>query len=169
MAVLDWTFKIGGLKILFPPLPMLKFDALGVLMLLSYFLFGFLSGVITGLVAWLSISLRDPTGFQGFMKFLAEISTIVGVYLVLRTRRPASHWWKILSMTSGVLVRVLVMAVANYFLLPVFVANVSFELALTWLPAISVFNAIQGAVSVFGGFLVYEAVILRLPSLRADG
>ncbi|HKZ93522.1 MAG TPA: ECF transporter S component [Candidatus Bathyarchaeia archaeon] len=168
VAVLDWAFKIGGLKIPFPILPMLRFDALGVLMLLSYFLFGFLSGTITGLVAWGSISLRDPTGFSGFMKFLAEFSTIVGVYLVLRARRPASRWWKTLSMASGVLVRVIAMAAANYLLLPVF-TTARIEVVVAWLPAISIFNAIQGAVSVFGGFLLYEAVILRLPSLKVNG
>jgi len=165
VAVLDWAFKLGGLKILFPPLPMLRFDALGVLMLLSYFLFGFLSGTITGLVAWLSISLRDPTGFSGFMKFLAEFSTIAGVYLVLRARRQASRWWKALSMCSGISVRVITMAVANYFLLPIFTPS-NVETVILWLPLISVFNIIQGAVSVLGGFLLYEAVILRLPSLR---
>ena len=167
VAVLDWTFKLGGLKIPFPPLPILRFDALGVLMLLSYFLFGFLSGTITGLVAWLSISLRDPTGFSGFMKFLAEFSTIAGLYLVLRVRRQASQWWKALSMCSGISVRVITMAVANYLLLPIFTPS-NVETVILWLPLISVFNIIQGAVSLFGGFLLYEAVILRLPSLRID-
>jgi len=168
VAVLDWIFKIGGLKIPFPLLPMLRFDALGVLMLLSYFLFGFLSGTITGLVAWISISLRDPTGFSGFMKFLAEFSTIIGVYLVLRARRPASGWWKTLSMVSGVLVRVIIMAAANYLFFPVF-TTARVEIVLSWLPAICIFNGIQGVVSVFGGFLLYEAIILRLPSLKANG
>ena len=166
VAVLDWTFKLAGLKIPFPLLPtILKFDALGIPMLLSYFLFGFLSGTITSLVSWLSISFRDP--FSGFMKFLAEFSTIAGVFLVLRARRPTGKLWKALSMASGVFVRVIVMAIANYALLPLFTTT-RIEVVLAWLPAISIFNGIQGMVSVFGGFLVYEAIILRLPSLKAD-
>lgn len=167
VAVLDWAFKLGGLKIPFPPLPILRFDALGVLMFLSYFLFGFLSGTIAGLVAWLSISLRDPTGFMGFMKFLAEFSTIAGAYLVLRARKPASRWWKALSMSSGISVRVIAMAAANYFLFPIFTTT-NVETVILWLPLISIFNVVQGAVSVLGGFLLHEAVILRLPFLRNE-
>jgi len=165
VVVLDQMTKMAGLKIPFtPPLTFLKFDALGIPMLLSYFLFGFLSGAITSAVAWFSISFRDP--FSGFMKFLAEFSTIMGVYLVLRARRPTSNMWKGLAMLSGIMVRVIVMAVANVLLLPLFTTT-TIEFVLAWLHLISIFNIIQGAISVFGGFLVYEAVILRLPSLRA--
>jgi len=38
---------------------------------------------------------------------------------------------------------------------------------ITLLPAICLFNAIQGIISIAGGFLVYEAILLRLPSLKA--
>jgi riboflavin transporter FmnP len=167
VAVLDWTFKIAGLKIPFPipPLTFLRFDLLGIPMFLSYFLFGFLSGFITSMVAWLSIAYRDP--FSGFMKFVAEFSTIIGVYLVLRTRRPSSHWWKSISMISGVLVRVAVMAIANILLLPIFMPAIykTYTAVIVLIPLMSVFNAMQGVLSVFGGFFLYEAVILRLPSL----
>jgi len=168
VAVLDWAFKLSGLKIPFPLLTFLKFDVLGIPMLLSYFLFGLFSGTITSLIAWLSIAFRDP--FGGFMKFLAEFSTIVGVFLVLKTRRPASNWWKALSMFSGILVRVVVMAVANVLLLPIFMSGFykTYAAVIVLVPLISAFNAIQGAVSIFGGFLLYEAVILRLPSLKAE-
>jgi riboflavin transporter FmnP len=165
VAVLDLVVR---LKIPFPPLPYLKLDVLGVPMLLSSFLFGFFSGSITSLIAWLTIATRD--WFSGFMKFAAEFSTVIGVYIVLRTRNPNSTWWKALAMVSGVLVRVLVMAVANIALLPVFYASLykTYDAVIILIPLISVFNALQGAVSVFGGFLVYEAVVLRLPSLKRD-
>jgi riboflavin transporter FmnP len=164
VVVLDWTFKIAGLKIPFPLLTFLKFDVLGVPMLLSFFLFGCLSGVTTSMVAGLSISFRDP--FSGFMKFLAEFSTIAGVYLVLRVRRPASNGWKAFSVISSILIRVVVMAAANLLLMPIF-TSIRLEIILSWLPLISIFNAVQGLLSVFGGFIFYEAVMLRLPSLKA--
>jgi len=165
VAVLDWTFKIAGLKIPFPLFTSLKFDALGIPMLLSYFLFGFFSGTITSIVAWLSISPRDP--FSGFMKFLAEFSTILGVFIVLRAHRPSSGLWKVLAMISGIIFRVAVMDVANILLLPIFTAFYRTpEAVILIVPFISLFNVIQGAVSVFGGFLLYEAVVTRLPSLR---
>jgi riboflavin transporter FmnP len=165
VAVLD---SVVRLKIPFPPLPYLKLDVLGVPMLLSSFLFGFFSGSITSLIAWLTIATRD--WFSGFMKFAAEFSTIMGVYIVLRARSPINAWWKTLAMISGVLARVIVMAVANVALLPVFYASLykTYDAVIVLIPLISLFNAIQGAVSVFGGFLVYEAVVLRLPSLKHD-
>ncbi len=167
VVVLDWS----RLKTPYPLLPFLKFDALGIPMLLSYFLFGLPSGTLTSIVAWLSISPRDPLfPFSGLMKFLAEFSTIIGVYLALRARRPTSNWWKSLSMISGISVRVLVMAVANILLLPIFMSSYykTYAAVIVLIPLISLFNIVQGAVSVFSGFLVYEALVLRLPSLKTE-
>jgi riboflavin transporter FmnP len=170
-VVLDVTFKMAGLKIPFPLFVDLKFDALGIPMLLAYFLFGFLSGAITSGIAFMSITLRSGQVFPAFMKFLAEFVTIVGVYVVLRTRKRSmvDKKWKVISMISGVALRVVVMDVANVLLLPIFTTFYTTPQAvIVIVPFISLFNAIQGAVSVFGGFLLYEAVILRLPSLRTD-
>ncbi len=166
VIVLDWTLKIAGLKIPFPPLPFLKFDFVGVPVLLAYFLFGFPAGAVTSLVAFLSISFRGPS--SGFMRFLAEFATIVGVFIILRAERPTSGRMKILAMISGIIVRVALMAVVNVLLLPVFMpAFYSTHMAVVvLLPLFSLFNAIQGVFSVFGGFLLYEAVIQRLPSLE---
>jgi riboflavin transporter FmnP len=166
VIVLDWTLKIAGLKIQFPPLPFLKFDFVGVPVLLAYFLFGFPAGTITSLAAFLSISFRGPS--SGFMRFLAEFATIIGVFIILRTERPANGRMKILAMISGIIVRVALMAVANLLLLPVFMpAFYATHMAVVvLLPLFSLFNAIQGFFSVFGGFLLYETVIQRLPSLK---
>jgi riboflavin transporter FmnP len=170
VAVLDVTFKIAGLKIPFPLLTFMKFDALGIPMLLAYFLFGLLSGVISSGIAFLSITLRSGDAFSGFMKFLAEFVTIAGVFIVLKTRKPTSNRWKALAMISGILVRVSVMGIANVLLLPIFMGGFykTYTAVLVLVPLISMFNAIQGAVSIFGGFLLYEAVIRRLPSLKAE-
>jgi len=168
VAVLDWTFKIAGLKIPFPfpPLTSLKFDLIGIPMLLAYFLFDLPAGTVTSLVGFLSISVRKPS--SGFMRFLAEFATIVGVYIVLRARKPTSDKLKILAMISGIVVRVAMMDIANVLLLPVFYpAFYPTHIAvIILLPLISLFNMIQGSISIFGGFLLYEAVIRRLPSLK---
>jgi len=171
VAVLDITFKMAGLKIPFPLFTDLKFDALGIPMLLAYFLFGFLSGAITSGIAFFSITLRSGKAFEAFMKFLAEFVTIVGVYVVLRARKPSTFEkkWKTLSMISGIVLRVTVMDVANVLLLPMFTTFYKTPAAvIVIVPFISLFNTIQGAVSVFGGFLLYEAVIRRLPSLKTE-
>lgn len=168
--VLDWTFKIAGMKIPFPfpPLTSLRFDLLGIPLLLAYLLFGLPAGTVTSLVAFISISFRSPSG--GFMKFLAEFATIVGVYIFLRARKPTSDRLKILAMISGVIVRVIVMNAANVLLLPIFYpAFYQTHMAvIVLLHLISLFNIIQGSISIFGGFLLYEAVIRRLPSLSIE-
>jgi hypothetical protein len=70
-------------------------------------------------------------------------------------------------MISGITVRVLVINVANVLLLPIFTPYYKTSaLVIAIVPFISLFNIIQGAISVFGGFLLYEAVVLRLPSLK---
>ncbi len=168
VAVLDWASKIAGLKIWFPPLTSLRFDLMGIPMLLAYLLFGLPAGTVTSLVAFLSISFRDP--FSGFMKFSAESATIIGVYVVLRARKPSNEKLKILATTSGVIVRVALMAIANLLLLPIFMYAFyeTYQEVLVLLHLFSLFNAIHGFISVFGGFLLYEALIRRLPSLQKE-
>lgn len=171
VVVLDVTFKMAGLKIPFPLFTDLKFDALGIPMMLAYFLFGFLSGTVTSMIAFLSITLRSGKAFDAFMKFLAEFVTILGVYVVLRSKKPFSveRKWKVMSMISGIIARVVVMDVANVLLLPIFSPYyASYQAVIAIVHFISFFNVIQGAITVFGGFLFYEAVVLRLPSLKSD-
>jgi riboflavin transporter FmnP len=170
VAVLDWLSKIFSLKVPFPLLIPLKFDVIGIPAAMAYFLFGPLSGVIACLVAFLSISFRDPTGFKGFMKCIAELATIIGAFLILRVRSPPvlHKRKKIFAGISSVTLRVVVMAVANILLLPVFISSFyTTERVIALLPLFCIFNAIQGTVSITGGFLVYEAIMLRLPSLKA--
>jgi riboflavin transporter FmnP len=167
-AILDWTFKLANLKIPFPLMPVLRFDLLGIPMILALFLFGLASGVTTCAVGALSIAFRGPP--NAFLKFVAELSTIIGVYIVLRIKGLGSlHSGKVklLATGSGITVRVLVMAMTNLLLLPLFFsARYTFESVLFLSPAIAVFNVLQGVISAFGGFFVYEAVIRRLPALK---
>jgi len=168
VAVLDWLSKIFSLKVPFPLLIVLKFDVIGIPAVIAYLLFGPLSGVVACLVAFLSISFRNP--FSGFMKGLAELATVIGAFLILRVRSPSvlHKPKKIFAGFSSVALRVIVMAVANVLLLPVFLSNFyTTEIVITLLPIICLFNAIQGTISIAGGFLIYEAIMLRLPSLRA--
>jgi riboflavin transporter FmnP len=169
VAVLDWLSKIFSLKVPFPLLIVLRFDVIGIPAAMAYFLFGPLSGVIACLVAFLSISFRNP--FSGFMKSLAELATIIGAFLILRARSPPvlHKYKKIFAGISSVALRVVIMAVVNVLLLPVFLSSFyTTETVIALLPVFCIFNAIQGVISIAGGFLVYEAIMLRLPSLRAD-
>jgi len=155
------------LRIPFPLFPLLKFDVVGIPMVITYLFFGLLPSVVTCLISVAIISFRSP--FSGSMKGLAEFATILGAYLILRGKNPTtSYKIKAFAMASGIFLRVVVMAVANILFLPVFYSKYyTTQTAIMVLPLICFFNAIQGAISILGGFLVHEAVTRRLPSLRA--
>ena len=157
--VLDWSFKLAGLKIPFPLFVNLKFDLLGIPIFIAYFLFGTFSGFTTSVIAMISIAFRDP--FSGFMKFLAEFTTILGVYIVFKIKKPTNKRLKIVATGSGILMRVLIMSIANVLLLPIFIPSLTLDAIIVLLPLIGLFNTIQGVISIFGGFLFYEAVVLR--------
>jgi riboflavin transporter FmnP len=167
-AILDWTFKLANLKIPYPLLPDLKFDLIGIPIILALFLFGLASGTITCTVGAVSIAFRGPP--NALLKFFAEFSTVLGVYIVLRVKGLNTlniAKTKLLATASGVTIRVIVMAVANILLLPLFFSRwYTVETVLLLSPAIAVFNILQGAVSALGGFAIYEAIIRRLPSMK---
>lgn len=153
------------LRIPFPLFPILKFDVVGIPMVLTYFLFGLLPGVTTCFISFTIISFRNP--FGGLMKCTAEIATIVGAFLILRKKGSASYKNKLFAIVSSILLRVVVMAVANILLLPVFYPMFyTTRAAIVVLPFNCIFNSIQGLISIFGGFLVHEAITQRLPSFK---
>jgi len=167
-AILDWTFKLANLKIPYPLLLDLKFDLLGIPIILALFLFGLASGTITCAIGAVSIAFRGPP--NALLKFVAEFSTVLGVYIVLRVKGLNTlniAKTKLLATASGITIRVIVMAVANILLLPLFFSLwYTVETVLFLSPVIAVFNILQGAVSTLGGFAIYEAIIRRLPSMK---
>lgn len=167
-VTLDWVFKLANLKIPFFLMADLRFDLIGIPMILALFLFGLASGIVTCSIGAVSIAVRGPP--NALLKFIAEFSTIVGVYIVLRIRGLNAlnrGKTKVFSTVSGITTRVLVMFVANVLLLPLFFSvKYTVEIVVLLSPAIAVFNVLQGAISALGGFLIYEAVIRRLPSLK---
>jgi hypothetical protein len=135
-------------------------------MVLALVLFGLTSGIVTCSIGAASIAIRGPP--NAFLKLLAELSTILGIYIVLRIKGLKSlegRGLKLVGAGSSITVRVIVMTVANLLLLPLLFSR-AFEAVLLLLPVYALFNVLQGALSAFGGLLVYEAILHRLPSLR---
>jgi riboflavin transporter FmnP len=152
------------LRIPFPLLPFLKFDIIGIPMVIGYLSFGLLSGAATCFVSFAIISFRNP--FSGFMKCLAELSTIIGAYIILRSKRMnTSLKSKTFAVCSSIISRVVIMAVANVLFFPLF-GGLTAQTVIALLPFTCPFNAIQGAISIIGGLIVHEAIVQRLPSLR---
>jgi riboflavin transporter FmnP len=148
------------MRIPFPLFPTLRFDVVGIPMVLTYLFFGFFPGAATCLISFVIISFRNP--FSGFMKCAAELATIIGVFIVLRKKRASIPLGSnLIALVLGIISRVIVMGVINFLLLPVFLPLTP-QLVMTILPLICIFNAIQGFINVFGGMLIYRAVIRRL-------
>jgi len=165
VIVLDYSLKFSGLKIPFPWLPLLKFDFTGIPIALSLFLYGLPSGAITSIVAFLGIVLRSGDFVGASMKALAEFSTILGVALF---RKKSGMLGKVGALALGIAVRVAVMTLTSLAVFPVFYQT-PLDAAVLLLPLIGVFNVAMGFMTVSVGYLLYEALLRRVPSLVGAG
>jgi riboflavin transporter FmnP len=166
VVVFDYTLKFSGLKIPFPVpgLQFLKFDFTGIPIVLSLLLIGPGSATVTSVVAFLAILVRSGDVLSAFMKAIAEFSTILGMYAGSAWLKPSTRLAKPVSFLLGDLARILAMTVMWLLVLPVY-TSMPFDFALLTSPLAAVFNAMQGMISMFGGYLIYEALIRRLPSM----
>jgi riboflavin transporter FmnP len=168
VVVFDYTLKFSGLKINFPWLPFLKFDFTGIPIVLSFLLFGLISGATTSTVAFLAILGRSGDVIGSSMKGFAELSTILGMALGLMFLRKSAKLRKPVSFVLGILSRSLIMICTNLILIftGVMALYGSYaEIPVTVSLLVGAFNAIQGSLSILGGYFVYEAIIRRTPSL----
>jgi riboflavin transporter FmnP len=161
VIVLDYSLKFSGLKIPFPWLPVLKFDFTGLPVALSLFLYGLPSGGVTSAIAFLGIVLRSGDFVGASMKALAEFSTVLGIALF---PRKSGRWGRVGSFVLGMVLRVVVMTLASLVVFPVFYGN-PLAAVLLLLPLIGVFNLAIGFMNILLGYLIYEAVVRRVPSL----
>jgi len=160
VIVFDYSMKYSGLKIPFPWLLYLKFDFTGVPIVLSWMLFGLTSGTITSTVALLGILIRsgDPVGAS--MKALAELSTVLGMALATKLIKKPAKSTTIASFISGLSTRCITMFFANLTVLP-FYYKIPMPATIALTPLITAFNMIQGLISMFLGFFLYNIIIHR--------
>ena len=164
VVVFDYAMKFSASKIIFPWLPYLKFDFTGIPIVLSFLLIGLKSGAATSIVAMLAILARSGDVVGASMKALAEFSTILGMSIGMAVFKKDLKLAKLASFFTGCIARVMIMAMANLVILPLY-TSMTFEAVLLTTPLTAVFNLIQGLLSIFGGYLIYEALKLRIPSL----
>jgi riboflavin transporter FmnP len=163
VIVLDYALKFSGLKIPFPWMPTLKFDFTGIPITLSLLMYGLPSALTTSLVAFVAIIARSGDVVGASMKFAAEFSTVLGLALGLKlTKQVVPRLRKGLGLSMGILFRVAAMSLANIIVLPAFY-GVPQSVAYGMLPLIAVFNVAQGAITVFLGIFLDEAVRKRFP------
>jgi len=158
-AVFDLAFWAFRVKIPFPIFPRLKFDLDGIPVTLALLIYGPSSSVAVSIILFLVISFRDP--LSGFMKGLAEASTALGMALLYKRGLKGA---RILSILSGIALRVSAMSLGNLIVLPA-ASILSVEAVSGILPFIAGFNATAGAISAVGGWLIYVEVSKRIPHL----
>jgi riboflavin transporter FmnP len=160
--ILDWALKLAGLKILFPLLPILRYDIDGIPIVLSLLFFGLPSGAATSAILLLAISFRDVVGAS--MKALAEFSTILGMAIAIRGKR---HFSWMLAGILGAITRVAIMSAANLVVFPLIYKR-TLEAAILLLPLLAIFNATQAVITLAGGYLSYKLIQRRIPGLMKD-
>lgn len=158
VVIFDYTLKFSGMKIPFPWLPMLKFDFTGIPIVLSMLLYGLRAGSMTSGVACLAILIRSGDVIGATMKAIAELATILGMAPFAMRKGKTG---RIISFASGLTIRVLVMSIFNLIVLPA-AYGWQFIAAVFFLPWLGIFNVIQGLLSIFGGYLIHEAIIRRI-------
>jgi riboflavin transporter FmnP len=163
VVVFDYSLKFMGVKIPFPFFPTWRFDLDGVPIVIALMVYGPYSSFVTCAVAFVAILARSGQVVSASMKALAEFATILGMIPFYRVRSGRS---RVVAMGSGVLSRALIMITANLAMWPLFFK--SLESALVFVPFSALFNGIAGTISIFGGYLIYEAIARRAPNLMSN-
>lgn len=158
VIIFDYALKFSGLKIPFPWMPFLKFDFTGVPIIFSLFLFDISSSLTVTLVAGLGILARSGDVLSASMKVIAEGSTVIGLYLGYRFIKESNEdtKLKIIPFFISIVARVVDMSILNLIILPN-AYGIPFKVVLGMLPFLGVFNAIQGAISTFLGYFLFES------------
>ncbi len=160
VLIFDYTLKFSGWKIPFPWFPMLRFDFTGIPIVISLFMYGLSSGATTSSIAFLVILLRSGDLIGASMKAVAEFFTVLGMAPFMKRNDRAG---RLMSVAFGLVLRVMSMSLFNLAVLPVFYPKQYPTLlaAVIFLPLLGAFNVIAGSISIFGGFLVREALVKR--------
>jgi riboflavin transporter FmnP len=132
----------------FPIYPRISWDLTGIPMMISLLFYGSISGVYTSLIGCSIIFLRGNVP-GGIFKLIAELSTLLGFVLLKRGVVLKS----ILAVTS----RVVIMTVANYFLLQLFYKMPEPVVAALLVP-IALFNVTQALINIIPAYLIYLRV-----------
>jgi len=131
----------------------------------AFLMFDLTSGAFTSIVAALGIIARSGDLVGGAMKGIAEVSTVTGLAggrYISRKLSLGTGPSRVLSYVAGVVLRIIVMSVWNLIVLPRY-NGIPFNVVVSMLPLLALFNGIQGALTVVLGTLLHEAYLRRVP------
>lgn len=128
----------------FPLMPRISWNLTGIPMMIGLLLFGLIPGVYTTLIGCSIIFARGNLP-GGTLKLLAELATLLGFVLLKKRIIPKT----VLAVAS----RVVVMTVANYFLLQLFY-NMTEVVVAGLLVPIAIFNLTQALINIIPAYLI---------------
>ena len=163
VAIVEYlSLAIPWLRISFPLLPQfnLKFDMAEVPAILSFFIYGFPTGVFTSAIVPLTIIIRGTANPLGaFLKGTAVLTTTVGLAPLWRKN-------KYISAILGTTSRVSIMTIINLVVLQL-LYGYSLEATLFFLPAIALFNLIHGILTTVVAYTIYVVLLRsRMPEVN---
>lgn len=149
LAGLSGVFEIipgPPFDIPFPLYDRVSWDLTGMPMMISLLFTGPLGAIYTTLIGCSFIFLRGNI-YGGIFKVVAELATILAFAAIRKGF--------ITKSVASVLSRVIVMTVANYYLLPVFYGMpASFVISI--LPALAIMNGTQALINIFPAQIIYS-------------
>ncbi|MCD6563440.1 MAG: hypothetical protein J7K23_05940 [Thermoproteales archaeon] len=160
------SLEILPIDIPFPMFSKLTIDITGVPLLLALYIIDLPSSIITTVTTGIIIALPRPpfkpsNPYGAFFKTLAELSTIIGVWMIKKLWKKDNKKFFIYSFLNGSFIRTIVMCIANYIFLPIFY-GVPVKIVISILPIIALFNIVQTLVNILLAYLSYKAIKKRL-------
>lgn len=155
LAAASEAIKGPPFDIPFPLLPeKVSWDLTGVPMMISLLFNGTIGAVYTSIIGCSIIFLRGNIG-GGTMKLIAELATILAFAAIRKGFIPKS--------IAAVASRVLVMTVANYYLLPIFwpVYYPSESSVVGILLPLAAFNLTQALLNIIPSYIIYSRLADR--------
>ncbi len=133
----------------FPLYSRISWDLTGIPIMISQLMYGPVTAVYTALIGCSIIFLRGNL-YGGLFKIIAELATVMGYALLRRSAYERSF--------SAMVSRVLIMTVANYYLLPIFY-GVPEGVVISLLPVIGIFNATQVLINLVPAKIVSQRIL----------
>jgi riboflavin transporter FmnP len=149
LAGLSGVFEIipgPPFDIPFPLYNRVSWDLTGMPMIISLLFTGPIGAVYTCLIGCSFIFLRGNV-YGGIFKLIAELATILAFGAIRKGFIPKS--------VASVASRILVMTVANYYLLPIFYGMPA-SFVVTILPTLAVMNGTQALINIVPAQIVYS-------------
>jgi len=150
----------------FPILPFLKFDPSEIPSILALYTLGLSAAVTVATIHFLGLAITGAV-VGGFMKYLAVISTIVGLFIANKISREMKE----VHLTLAALTRVAVMSIANYIIVTLlfpeylifsekYLKNVSItgNVLLDMLIYVAIFNIIHVFYSVIPSIIIIKYI-----------